>query len=726
MISRQPLLLIRVSFIAVWALVLASTSASFGQERSSRAKPETIKAGAVKPEASSANLQLTFNPDPVPASTTDACFGVTPAWLFSTTIAETAGVGVTITGYTTLFYDSNDNFISPETNSGADFAKLFGLPTPHIAPNATVSGTQCAHLAGRSAGKLVQVFSGMDDNGNQVSTICGKTLVVLGPVGPGPDLQLSLVSSGDSSTRSLAVAGMPLLYTGTITNQGPGIASGVRMTMAVPGGTAFDAVTASQGSCTAPVPGAASNVDCVVGSIGPGSTARIWILVDVTKGTTSITSSATASASLTDPDSGEDSAVETSSIVSTEGLPTSDMSVTASGPGGGVASGTRITYAITVQNVGKGLTTSLGLIDFLPAGATFFSIDAQGQACTTPPPGGAGAVVCGLDSLNPGDQRIIHLTVNVLSPSGSSILNTAKLIEGSATQKVINGVCSTPQLVTPSLDPNPANNTGTAGNMVQGGGTVALSWQQPPATAAQPTPAPFDLQAKPQSTFAGVNRLFGKRALPSGQLGGHNSTGLVAQGPGVPIGGLGAHASSVLIDGFGTHASRVPAGGSSCTLTDINIYKSDSADVMKIDPATGMSNLWMTVPPDNVQTTMAAAPGGSFYAIANLWNCGGMIVESGLSNEQNSSGTLTTPQITNVVPMGRKNLLVEGQDFSSGATITSNGSPKTTIVQTAGSVLVGKKLLKKLRNSLGSGHTATLRVDNGGGALSNEYTFTIP
>ena len=682
MISRQPLLLIRVSFIAVWVLVLASTSASFGQERSSRAKPETIKAGAVKPEASSANLQLTFNPDPVPASATDACFGVTPAWLFSTTIAETAGVGVTITGYTTLFYDSNDNFISPETNTGADFATLFGLPTPHIAANATVSGNQCAHLAGRSAGKLVQVFSGVDDNGNKVSTICGKTLVLLGPVGPGPDLQLSLVSSGDSSTPSQAVAGMPLLYTATITNQGPDLASGVKMTMPVPEGTAFDAATASQGSCTAPAPGAANSVDCVAGSIGPGSTATVWILFDLAQGTTPISGSATVSASLADPDSGEDTAVETSAIAPTDGLAISDMSVTALGPSGSIASGTRATYAVTVKNVGNATSTGLGVIDFLPAGTTFFSVDAQGQACATPPPGGAGAVVCGLATLHPGDQRVIQLTVNVLSPSGSSLVNTAKLIEGAATVKGIDAGCSVPLQVSPSGDPNAANNTGTAGGNVVGGTTVSLSWQQPPPTAAQPTPAPFDLQAKPLSAAATLDMLLEKHVLP--------------------------------------------AGGGNCTLTDINIYKSDSADVMKVDPNTGLSNLWRSVPPDNVQATMAGAPGTSFYAIANLWNCGGMIVESGLSNEQNSTGTLTTPQITNVVPMGSKNLLVEGQDFSSSATITSNGSPQKTLVQTAGSVLIGKKLLKKLRNSLGSGHAATLRVDNGGGALSNEYTFTIP
>jgi uncharacterized repeat protein (TIGR01451 family) len=170
-------------------------------------------------------------------------------------------------------------------------------------------------------------------------------------------------------------------------------------------------------------------------------------------------------------------------------------------------------------------------------------------------------------------------------------------------------------------DPTMSNNTADIVTAVHGGGVVKLVWDEPPPTASNPTPAPVNL-----------------RILPGDEA---------------PKTTPGAVALRIR-----------PETGTGCALIAINIYKSDHPSVQAI-PA----NLWKVVPPDMLQAAMAVAPGGSFFVITNLWNCGGQTVESGVSNEQ---GVPAGPAITSLRLTGK--LKASGTGFSDTVEVFIGGT----------------------------------------------------
>jgi uncharacterized repeat protein (TIGR01451 family) len=88
------------------------------------------------------------------------------------------------------------------------------------------------------------------------------------------------------------VVGSPLTKTFTVTNQGPGAATGVVVTDALPANTTLVSATASQGTCTG-----STTVACSLGTLGSGASATVIIVVIPTAGAagTILTNTATAS-----------------------------------------------------------------------------------------------------------------------------------------------------------------------------------------------------------------------------------------------------------------------------------------------------------------------------------------------------------------------------------------------------------------------------------------------
>jgi uncharacterized repeat protein (TIGR01451 family) len=172
-----------------------------------------------------------------------------------------------------------------------------------------------------------------------------------------------------------------------------------------------------------------------------------------------------------------------------------------------------------------------------------------------------------------------------------------------------------------AADPTMSNNTADILTPVHGGGVVKLVWDEPPPTASNPTPAPVNL-----------------RVLPGGEA---------------------ATATP------GAVALRLrPETGAQCSLVAINIYKSDHPSVQAIS-----TNLWKVVPPDMLQAAMAVAPNGSFFVITNLWNCGGQLIESGVSNEQ---GVPAGPAIISLRLTGK--LKAGGTGFSDSVEVFIGGT----------------------------------------------------
>jgi uncharacterized repeat protein (TIGR01451 family) len=120
--------------------------------------------------------------------------------------------------------------------------------------------------------------------------------------GPGADLTVS-----NSAPPGPLLSGDPLTYTVTVANEGPDPATGVRLTVPLPGGVAFQSATAG---CALD----SGAVSCPLGTIGSGSSSVITI--DATaQAPSTVTTVATASATSFDPDCSDNTGAATTRIV---------------------------------------------------------------------------------------------------------------------------------------------------------------------------------------------------------------------------------------------------------------------------------------------------------------------------------------------------------------------------------------------------------------------------
>ncbi|MEX1255828.1 MAG: beta-propeller fold lactonase family protein [Dehalococcoidia bacterium] len=153
-----------------------------------------------------------------------------------------------------------------------------------------------------------------------------------------------------SVTKTAADAdGEDLIYTITVTNNGPDTATGVQVVDPLPDGVDLVSATPSQGTCAE----AAATVTCDIGTLDNGASATIEILVTPTvEGVLSNT--ATVTGSEEDPDSSNDSAV-------------ADVNV---GPGGTVTPLTPTTVALP-ETGGAGAATDASSWWVMIAGVAF-------------------------------------------------------------------------------------------------------------------------------------------------------------------------------------------------------------------------------------------------------------------------------------------------------------------------------------------------------------------
>jgi uncharacterized repeat protein (TIGR01451 family) len=118
------------------------------------------------------------------------------------------------------------------------------------------------------------------------------------------------------------------------------------------------------------------------------------------------------------------------------------------------ASGTAITYTITVFNNGPDTAFNVNITDAIPAGTTFASVAVSSGSCTAPPMGGTGTVTCTVPSIgmNNGDIVVETLAVNVAAASGS-ILDTATVSASTFDPKTAdNSATATTSVVSGPVD----------------------------------------------------------------------------------------------------------------------------------------------------------------------------------------------------------------------------------------------------------------------------------
>jgi uncharacterized repeat protein (TIGR01451 family) len=237
-----------------------------------------------------------------------------------------------------------------------------------------------------------------------------------------PVAMLADVQVTKTGTASVTPGGTAAVYTITVTNAGPSVASGVTLTDPTPAGLV-----------PAGVSGACTGFPCMLGSLAPGESRVVTAAFTVPAGYTgpnSIVNTATVASTSADPDTANNSATAVTSVSAA----VADLSITKTGPSS-VQRSVVVTYMLTVVNAGPSDAAAVIVDDPTPAGLTFASASAP---C-------AAGFPCSLGTLPAGGSVSITATFQVPSSftGPGPIVNTASVAASTA-------------------DPTPSNNAATA------------------------------------------------------------------------------------------------------------------------------------------------------------------------------------------------------------------------------------------------------------------------
>jgi uncharacterized repeat protein (TIGR01451 family) len=248
----------------------------------------------------------------------------------------------------------------------------------------------------------------------------------------GPLANLAITKTGPASVN----AGQNIVYTVTVTNNGPTQATGTTVNDNTPVGVAFISNT---GACTGAYP-------CAIGTLNPGQSVVITSTYNVPGNFSggSVVNTATVTSAVNDPNLTDNSSTATTTVVA--GAGNADVSVTKTGPPS-ISLGQNISYTITVTNSGPASAANVFVDDVTPSGLTFVG---NAGACSGPFP-------CALGTLTAGQSVVITATYNVPANfSGSTISNTATVS-------------------TSSPEANTGNNSSTAATPISASSVADLS-----------------------------------------------------------------------------------------------------------------------------------------------------------------------------------------------------------------------------------------------------------
>jgi uncharacterized repeat protein (TIGR01451 family) len=304
------------------------------------------------------------------------------------------------------------------------------------------SGGRAGDLSGISVDPSDNSFWAASEFANSDATANWGTAVanfnLSNPLG---NADMAVTATGPSSVT----AGTNATYTITITNNGPTAAQGVVLTDTLPTGSNFGSMTQTGGSdgFTLNQSGGTAT-ETATGTIASGSSDTFTLVVAAPSSLGNgapFNDTASVSASNPDPNTGNNSATVTGSIVNNN--PNADLSVAVSGPSS-ANEGNSVTYTVTVTNAGPSSATSTVLTDTLGSILNF-------QSATT---------TQGTFSASGG---VVTFTIGTIASGGTVTATvTAQAIEDGSTSNGASVTSSSP-------DPNTANNSGSVTTSVAEG-----------------------------------------------------------------------------------------------------------------------------------------------------------------------------------------------------------------------------------------------------------------
>lgn len=424
-----------------------------------------LQPSATGPNVVNTATASTTNVDPTPAdNTASATTAVATSADLSVTkqgpASATAGTNVTYTVNVTnngpsdatsvTLVDTpptNATFVSATQNSGPTFS----CTTPAVGATGTVT-CSIAMLPNGSSADFTLVFAVSPD---AAGSVANTATVSSATNDPNSANNTSTVTAAGVASADLAVAktgpatvpaGTTATYSVTLTNNGPGTATTVVLTDALPPNTTFVSATQNSGpafNCTTPAAGATGTITCTAASLTTGAVANFTIVLALSPTATAsspLSNTATISSATPDPN-----ASNNSSTVASDVTVAADLAVTKVGPAG-VASGASITYTITAMNNGPADATGVTFTDVIPTGTTYTSVSQMTGptfTCNSLAVPVTGTLSCSAGSFPRGATATFTLVVATSPSTTGAIVNTVTITS------------STP-------DPLPGNNSATS------------------------------------------------------------------------------------------------------------------------------------------------------------------------------------------------------------------------------------------------------------------------
>ena len=340
------------------------------------------------------------------------------------------------------------NVVVTDTHLSAGAFTITSATAPCVIAGGTVTCAIGTLAAGGRASFTVNFTSSAAVDVNDTATVTSST--------PDPNLanntatgRVSFIGVADLALTKTGApgpvtAGTNLVYTMTVTNNGPSTAPNVALADILPAEVKLVSATPSQGSCSGTTtPGTPPPLICNLGSLINGGVATVTVVVtvnaDTPNGRTLINNASVASG-FSDPNNGNNNATATT-LVQTR----ADLAVVKTSDAPSYKPSSLITYTVTVTNNGPSNALAVAVTDSLPTTKQALYLSDTG-GCTK----SGLTLTCVVGDLAVGATRAFNINMTVKGSKGS-IANTANV-------------------ASPTTDPTPANNSSTRTVTVSGGG----------------------------------------------------------------------------------------------------------------------------------------------------------------------------------------------------------------------------------------------------------------
>ena len=483
----------------------------------------------------------------------------------------------------------------------------------------------------------------------------------------GADLSLAITDSPDP-----VAASSTLTYTIDVTNHGGLDATNIVVTQRLPSGNvAFQSATGIGWTCNA----AGQIVTCTRATllVGPAPSIAVKVTTPPTGG--SILTSASVASEVPDPAGLNNDAIATTTV-----LTPADLAIAISDSPDPVAAGGTLGYTITVNNTGPGGSTSLSVLDSLPASVAFVSASGTGWSCSAV----GQDVTCLSASLAASATAAIALVVTAPT-SGGTVSNTASV-----------------SAMTP--DPNAANDQATTTTTVNAAAdlSIAVTDSPDPVLASGTLQYLIDVNNLGPNTASGITVTDGLPAgnvafvsaigtgwacAPSGQVVSCTRLSLVVgAAPTITLTVQAPSEAASLVDTATVASTSSDLHGANNTAT-VNTTVLSAADLSVAvldspDPVTTGAALSYTVTASNAGPSQAAnvvvtstlPPGAVFHSADGInWTCGAIGQQVTCTTPQLALGP--APAITiNVSAPGSDGAITETSSISADTADPTSGN----------------------------------------------------